>query len=89
MSAESFIGFKMDSLAGLRGELREEVPDHLPSGGLQGDGEEVLQAAKEGMQRPGSGGVQGRLRVLLHHQVSDNIPITPLTEFCLTILCYI
>ncbi len=49
MPAESFKSFEMDSLAGLRGELREEVPDHLPAGGLQGDGEEVLQAAKEGM----------------------------------------
>ena len=28
---------------GLRGELREEVPDHLLPAGHQGDGQEVLQ----------------------------------------------
>ncbi len=56
----------------MRGEFREEVSDHVPAGGLQGDGEEVLQAPEEGVQRPGSGGMPGRLRILLHHQVSPH-----------------
>ena len=58
----------------VRGELREEVPDHLQAGGGGGDGEEVLPARPEGLQRAGAGAVQDGVRVLLHHQVCREGP---------------
>ena len=59
----------LSSGGSLRRKLREVVPDHVQTAGGQGGGEEVLQAAVEGLQRTRAGAVQDRLRDLVHNQI--------------------
>ena len=59
----------LSSGGSLRRKLREIVPDHVQAAGGQGGGEEVLQAAVEGLQRARTGAVQDRLRDLVHNQI--------------------
>ena len=56
----------------MRRKLREVVPDHVQTAGGQGGGEEVLQAAVEGLQRARTGAVQDRLRDLVHNQIHSH-----------------
>ena len=52
----------------MRGELPEVLSDHLPQGGRQGHGEEVLPAPDQDLQRPGRGAVQDGVRDGLYNQ---------------------
>ena len=53
----------------VRGELRQAVLDHLPAEGFQRDGEEMLQAGRQGVRRERARGLPDCVRVVLHHEV--------------------
>ena len=55
----------------MRGELREELPDHIQGGGFLRDGEKMPHSKEEDLQWSRSPTMQKRVGVILFNQVSQ------------------